>query len=156
MQPLTGPLITCRVLERGRGRAIQSDGHELRVKVDSAETGAAFAFGEYLVPAAGCELSAPHVHRAASETVYVLEGTLEVRTGTRTIAAAAGACVHVPAGAVHAFANRGPGPVRFLQLVSPGTLLTMIEELSALAQAGINDGEQIAAVYRRHDTEVVG
>lgn len=85
----------------------------------------------------------------------MLEGTLEMLVGTETVRATAGTCVHVPAGSVHKFSNPGPGAVRFSQIVSPGSLLTMIEEISALLQAGIQDRDQIAAVFWRHNTEVV-
>lgn len=98
---------------------------------------------------------APHIHRSGSETFYVLDGSLQMLVGTETVEAAAGTCVHVPAGAVHTFSNPGPGRVRFSQIVAPGSLLTMIEEITALLEAGIQDREQIAAVFRRHDSEVV-
>ena len=127
----------------------------MRIKVESAETGGAFAVGEYVMNPNAWEGPAPHIHHSGSETFYVLEGTLQLLVGTETVKASAGTCVHVPAGAVHTFANPGPGPVRFSQSVSPGSLLTMIEEIAALLQTGIQDGDKIAAVFRRHDSEVV-
>jgi hypothetical protein len=63
--------------------------------------------------------------------------------------------VHVPPGAVHTFSNPGPDRVRFAQIVCPGSLLTMIEEIVGLLQAGVQDPAKIAAVFRRHDSEVV-
>lgn len=148
-------LDACKVLADGEGRVIPA-AVDLHVKVESAETGAAFALCEYVMPPGGYKGPPPHIHRSGSETFYVLDGTLEMLTGTETIKATAGACVHVPAGAVHTFTNPGPGAVRFLQIVSPGSLLTMIEEVSALIHAGVEDQDEIAAAFRRHDTEVVG
>ncbi len=100
----------------------------MRVKVESAETGGAFAFIEYTLPVNVWEGPAPHVHHAGSEMFYVLEGTLQMLVGDESVAVAAGTCVHVPSGAVHAFANPGLSAVRFLQIVSPGSMLTMIED----------------------------
>ncbi len=155
MQGFDDNLDGCKLLAAGEGRAIPSGSLELRVKVESAETGAAFALSEYVMPPTGWKGPAPHVHRSGSETFYVVDGTLEMLAGAKTIKAVAGTCVHVPAGAVHTFSNPGPGPVRFLQIVSPGSLLTMIEEVSTLVDADIQERDQIAAVFRRHDTEVL-
>jgi mannose-6-phosphate isomerase-like protein (cupin superfamily) len=123
------------------------------VKVESAETGGAFAFIEYTLNA--WEGPPPHVHHAGSETFYVLEGTLQMLVGKEPVSVTPGMCVHVPAGAVHTFSNPYPGTVRVVQIVSPGSLLTMIEEVSALVQSGIVDRSQIAAIFRRHESEVV-
>lgn len=144
-----------KVLHPGEGRVVPAGPFDMRIKVESAETGGAFAFGEYVMQPNVWEGPAPHIHHSGSETFYVLEGTLEMLIGKETVKATAGTCVHVPAGAVHKFSNPGPGAVRFSQIVSPGSLLTMIEEISALLQAGVQDRDQIAAVFRRHDTEVV-
>jgi mannose-6-phosphate isomerase-like protein (cupin superfamily) len=155
MQRVDADVSSGRVLAAGHGRAVRAGPFDMRVKVESAETGGAFAFIEYTLPANVWEGPAPHIHHAGSETFYVLEGTLQMLVGDKSVAVTAGTCVHVPSGAVHAFSNPGPGAVRLLQIVSPGSLLTMIEEIVALLEAGIQDRAQIAAVFRRHESEVV-
>ena len=144
-----------RVLGPGEGRAVPGGPLETVVKVESAETGGAFAFIEYAMLPSAWDGPEPHIHNSGSETFFVLEGTLQMLVGDQTIAATPGTCVHVPPGAVHTFSNPGPDRVRFAQIVCPGSLLTMIEEIVGLLQAGVQDPAKIAAVFRRHDSEVV-
>ncbi|HEX6348800.1 MAG TPA: cupin domain-containing protein [Candidatus Dormibacteraeota bacterium] len=143
------------LIAAGEGRLVGSGAISLRVKVESAETGGAFALVEVVMQPQLWEGPAPHIHHSGSETFYVIEGTLKMLAGGDVVQATAGTCVHVPAGTVHAFSNPGHGPVRFLQMLAPGSLLTMVEEITSLVAAGIQDRAQIAAIFRRHESEQV-
>ena len=145
-----------RMLGPGEGREVPGGVLETVVKVESAETGGAFALVEYALDANAWAGPEPHVHNSGSETFYVLEGAMEFVLGEERITATPGTCVHIPAGAVHTFSNPGPGRARFSQILCPGSLLSMIEDIVGLLQAGITDQKQLAAVFRRHDSEVVG
>jgi quercetin dioxygenase-like cupin family protein len=57
-----------------------------------------------------------HVHHEHVESLYVLEGELELTVGGREIRAAAGTWLQVPAGAAHAVAGGG----RYLDVHTPG------------------------------------
>lgn len=155
MQSIDTDVRNSRVLGPGKGRAVPAGLFDLNVKVESAETGGAYALIECVLPASGWEGPEPHIHNSGSETFFVLEGTMQMLLGDQTIAGTPGTCVHVPAGAVHSFSNPGPGSVRWAQIVCPGSLLTMIEEIVAVLAAGSQDRAELAAVFRRHDSEVV-
>lgn len=147
-------LVDGRVLGPGEGRVVPGGLLETVVKVESAETGGAFAFVEYGL-ATSWDGPEPHIHNSGSETFYVLEGVMRFSVGEQTITATPGTCIHVPAGAAHTFSNPGPGRARFVQILCPGSLLAMIEDLVALLQAGITGGPEWDTVFRRHDSQVV-
>jgi mannose-6-phosphate isomerase-like protein (cupin superfamily) len=63
----------------------------------------------------------PHIHEDADECVYVLDGTLEMGLGAERITGSAGSLMLAPRGTRHSLVNVGPGPARFLVvLTAPG------------------------------------
>jgi mannose-6-phosphate isomerase-like protein (cupin superfamily) len=106
------------VVPAGAGRVVpRRHGEHTTVKVAEAETRGAYAVRENAVPA-GFGRVPMHLHREAEEAFYVLEGELTVVTREGSLAAPAGAFVLIPRGTVHAIANRGEVPVRWLTLIS--------------------------------------
>lgn len=103
----------------GEGTVYSTLGVEVIFKVISGDTGGRYAFYEYLAPA-GFAGPPPHTHAGFDEAWYVLEGTLQMRVGDERVAAPAGTFLHVPGATVHAFANPGQAPARFLGLLIPG------------------------------------
>jgi quercetin dioxygenase-like cupin family protein len=93
-------------------------GGRMVVKVRDEETGGAYSVHDNVIPA-GTPGPRPHLHRDHDETFYVLEGTLTVRIGPRTVTAPAGSFVLIPRGIVHQPSNPGPEPVRVLLIFSP-------------------------------------
>ena len=71
--------------------------------------------GVTLQPGSG---AAEHTHTKESETIVVLEGTLDV-SGRRLLP---GHAVHLAVGTPHSFANHGDGVVRALFVCVPGGL----------------------------------
>jgi len=59
-----------------------------------------------------------HVHYSDDEAWHVLEGTLTFRFSDRTIEAAAGTTVFVPAGVPHTY-YEAAGPTRYLIIMTP-------------------------------------
>ena len=69
-----------------------------------AETNGAYFVMESLVPPdAG---PPPHIHHSQDETLYVVEGQLEIKLGDQVFEATAGDFVHISKGTPHAFVNR--------------------------------------------------
>jgi mannose-6-phosphate isomerase-like protein (cupin superfamily) len=137
------------VVPAGAGRVVpRRHGEHTTVKVAEAETRGAYAVRENTVPAgfAGVPM---HLHRDAEEAFYVLDGELTVYTEGRTLAAPAGAFVLIPRGTVHAIANRGEVPVRWLTMISPAWVSGWIEAERA-------DPDNLAAVHARYGLEIVG
>jgi mannose-6-phosphate isomerase-like protein (cupin superfamily) len=63
----------------------------------------------------------PHVHWYDDEAWYVLAGVLRFRLGEQELEATAGAGVWGPRGVPHTFWNPGPGPARYLIVMTPNT-----------------------------------
>jgi mannose-6-phosphate isomerase-like protein (cupin superfamily) len=99
-----------------------------------------------------------HIHRDAEEAFLVLDGELTVHAGGRTVAAPAGAFVLIPRGLVHAIANLGGAPVRWLTLISPAAQAAWVEAENDLIVecAGSPDPAQLDEIHRRFGLEIVG
>src|SRR6266851_1152970 len=91
-----------------------------------------------------------HVHHRDDEAWYVLEGTLVVQVGKEEVEARAGAGVFVPRGTAHTYWNPGPGPTRYL-LVMTANIYCLIQEIHALPA---RTPDAVAAVFRKHDSEL--
>ena len=137
------------VVPPGEGEVVpRRFGERTVVKAAEAQTRGAYAVRENSVPA-GFGGVPFHLHREAEEAFYVLEGELTVFTEGRTLAAPTGAFVLIPRGTVHAIANRGAVPVRWLTLISPAWV-------SGWIQAESVDPDNRAVIYRRYGLEIVG
>jgi mannose-6-phosphate isomerase-like protein (cupin superfamily) len=96
-------------------------------------------------------IAPPHVHHRDDEAWYVLEGNLCVRVGKDEIEAQAGSGVFVPRGTPHTYWNPGPGPVRYL-LVMTSNIFRLIQEIHAMPERTPSD---LAAVFRKYDSELL-
>jgi mannose-6-phosphate isomerase-like protein (cupin superfamily) len=137
------------VVPPGEGKAIpRRFGERTVVKTAESDTRGAYAVRENSVPPGfgGVPL---HLHREAEEAFFVLEGELTVFAGDETLAAPAGSFVLIPRGAVHAIANPGAVPVRWLTIISPAWVSGWIEEETT-------DPDKLAAVYAKYGLEIVG
>jgi oxalate decarboxylase/phosphoglucose isomerase-like protein (cupin superfamily) len=158
-------------LEPGAGLPISAAGMTLKIGATQTPTWSAF---EAVVPP-GFDVGA-HVHSAAEELFYVLDGELDLlafdpvtrtatdwsgwqsASGQRVLRAGAGALMYVPARCPHAFANRGQVAARMLFLVTPAGHEHYLAELGQViaAQGGQAPApESIAAVRARHDIEQI-
>ncbi|MGH9423982.1 MAG: cupin domain-containing protein [Thermoanaerobaculia bacterium] len=103
-------------------------------------------------PAGPPRLIAPrHVHHRDDEAWYVLEGALCIQTGNDEIEARAGSSVFVPRGTPHTYWNPGPGPVRYL-LVMTANIFRLIEEIHAMSD---RTPSNLRAVFRKYDSELL-
>jgi mannose-6-phosphate isomerase-like protein (cupin superfamily) len=142
-------------LGAGEGRVTPVGPRERIVwKVTGDRTGGGLDVGENVTePGAGPPL---HVHHASDEAYYVLEGTVAVRVGARTLTAPPGTFVFIPRGTAHAFMNAGARPARLLLTFSPGGVDRFFDELAPLVAAESPAPARLAAVGARHRVEVVG
>jgi uncharacterized cupin superfamily protein len=103
-------------------------------------------------PAGSRRLIAPfHVHQSDDEAWYVLEGALRVKAGKQEIEVCAGAATLVPRGTPHTYWNPGPGPVRYL-LVMTANIFRLIQAIHA---ASDRSPAALAALFRKHDSELL-
>lgn len=96
-------------------------------------------------------IAPPHVHHKDDEAWYVLEGQLRVRRGDEEVEVRAGAGVLVPRGTAHTYWNPGPGPARYL-LVMTANIFQLIEDIHALKE---RTPDALQDVFRKHDSELV-
>ncbi len=87
---------------------------------------------------------------------YVLEGTLTLRLGDETVAAAAGSFVCVPPGIVHTFRNASDREVRLLNFNTPAGWEHYMRALAEAASSGPLTPETIGQVATRYDFEIAG
>jgi quercetin dioxygenase-like cupin family protein len=120
----------------------------MKVEPDAA----AFAvFESELAP--GAPGPAPHRHLADDEAFYVLAGSVAFLLDGEVTTCGPGSCVVVPRGVAHGFGNPSAEPARVLVVTTPGAT-RLVEGLHALRRRGAGP-EEIADLYRRHDTELV-
>jgi mannose-6-phosphate isomerase-like protein (cupin superfamily) len=92
-----------------------------------------------------------HVHHGDDEAWYVLEGVLRVQVGTDEVEARAGSAVFVPRGKVHTYWNPGPGPVRYL-LVMTSNIYRLIQEIHKMPD---RNPAALRAVFQKYDSELI-
>jgi mannose-6-phosphate isomerase-like protein (cupin superfamily) len=88
-----------------------------------------------------------HIHHADDEAWHILEGTLTFRFRDRTIEAAAGTTVFVPAGVAHTF-YEAAGPTRYLIIMTP----RLRELIAALHKT---PRQEHSAILRQFASEMV-
>ncbi len=96
-------------------------------------------------------IAPPHVHHNDDEAWYVLEGTLCVQVGENEVEARAGSGVLVPHGMPHTYWNPGPGPTRYL-LVMTANIYHLIQEVHAMKE---RTPAALDALFRKHGSELV-
>ncbi|MEW2527081.1 cupin domain-containing protein [Streptomyces sp. NPDC047071] len=90
-----------------------------------------------------------HVHHAADEAIYVLEGELAVEYDGRVHTAAEGQFVLLPHGVPHALRPGSTPPPRVLQISAPGGWERFVEAtVEASAEVGVGGGLDAAALNR--------
>jgi oxalate decarboxylase/phosphoglucose isomerase-like protein (cupin superfamily) len=103
-------------------------------------------------PGEPLRLIAPlHVHHRDDEAWYVLEGTLRVLVGKDEVEAHAGSGVFVPRGTAHTYWNPGPGPVRYL-LIMTSNIYSLIKEIHAMQS---RTPAALEAVFGKHDSDLL-
>ena len=110
----------------GTGPAYWGIGDQITFLITGEETGGAFFMAEVSVPPGGGPR--PHIHQREEESFYLLQGTLTIQVGGKTVNASAGDFVHLPRGIAHSFQNTGNVEAKFLLVVTPAGLEKFFEE----------------------------
>jgi len=96
-------------------------------------------------------IAPPHIHHRDDEAWYVLEGTLYVQMGDKEVEVRAGSGVLVPRGTPHTYWNPGPGPTRYL-LIMTSNIYELIQEIHAMKE---RTQAAVEAVFRKHDSQLL-
>jgi quercetin dioxygenase-like cupin family protein len=140
----------------GRRIALPDRGASVTLKAVGSDTGGGLAVVES-APAPGAPGLAMHRHHRSDEALYVLEGTVTVRVGARTMSAPAGSFVFVPRDTGHMFWNPGPGLARLLVIFAPAGVERFLEETAAAfaAAQGSPDPATLREIRTKYDTELL-
>ena len=92
-----------------------------------------------------------HLHHHDDEAWYVLEGTLFIQMGDQELQADAGCGVFVPRGTIHTYWKPGPGPARYL-LIMTANVFQLIQDIHTMKE---RTPAALEAVFRKHDSELV-
>lgn len=107
-----------RMVPGNAGKRVWMTGIMVTIKADSRMTGGAYAvFEDLVLPGQGMRL---HVHTREDETLYVVEGELQVVLGDQTYMARVGDFAHMARGTPHRFQNVSDKPARMFMSYSPG------------------------------------
>jgi mannose-6-phosphate isomerase-like protein (cupin superfamily) len=136
------PAGTPRELEYGNGSGA-------RYLATGASTGGQFGLYRWEMGARS-QGPAPHLHRAISESFYVLDGVVQIFDGERWQDGHPGDFAYVPAGGVHAFRNESGAPAAMLLHFAPGAPReAYFETLPRLLDMSEEERE---AFFVHHDT----
>jgi quercetin dioxygenase-like cupin family protein len=117
------------------------------IKVSGKETGGRYTIIEEHIES-GYQLDL-HLHRAHTETCYILEGELEVTLGHETFLATPGAVIHVPPNTPHA--AKADKPCRMLVIYSPAGFEDLLETYTRLTSEQFEDSGMLRSLDEQYD-----
>jgi quercetin dioxygenase-like cupin family protein len=122
-------------------------------RVSGAETGGTHSLFDAIIPAGnGPPL---HVHRREDETLYVLEGLIEIHTGGKVLRLRPGDSIYAPRNVAHTFRNPGPSSARMLIMATPAGIEHFFEEIDREIGGSPPDMPRLVAILDRHGIELV-
>ena len=138
------------VLEPGEGRKLLVLGLQFTAKVGKADAVGAFALNEVLVVPDAPPVPL-HTHANEEESIYILDGELNIEVGDRTVKGSPGSFVLVPRGTAHTLSVVGAQSAKVLLIFSPAVIQGLFEEI-----AGQTDMDTIVATASRYGMKIVG
>jgi mannose-6-phosphate isomerase-like protein (cupin superfamily) len=140
------------ILRPGEGRSIDLGNFAMSLKASADDTDGAFSLLQADEPPG---FGPPmHIHHAAAEAFYVLEGEYLIFVRDEEHRCPAGSFIFIPAGVPHGF-RVGDVPSRKLNLYAPAAMVGYFDELSAALARGAADAE-LAGIAERHGMEITG
>ena len=139
-----------RILGPNDGEAADFGSFGVRFLIWSEESGGGFSLLEHPIPPR--TLAAPlHRHTNEDEYSYVLEGRMGAQLGDEVVYAERGELVFKPRDQWHTFWNAGDGPLRILEIISPGGFEHMFKEMAEDPEA--MNGEAASTLDARFGIE---
>jgi mannose-6-phosphate isomerase-like protein (cupin superfamily) len=126
-----------------RGRALAPAGSEI-VVAEWSDAGGVHDPPRYIAPL--------HTHLDDDEAWYVLEGELVLRLSGTDVRLAAGGCGLAVRGTPHTWWNPGPGPVRYLLVMTP-RLNALIDAIHAMPE---RTDEAMRELFAAHRSQYLG
>ena len=124
-------------------------GERFCIRIPAAKTNGVYSVTEFLVQP---DDSTPvHLHKNEDEHVLVLEGTVRVLLGEKTMDATPGTLLSLPRRIVHAWGNATDKPIRMIITATPGGCEEALREI-ALAAEGVD----LMAIATRYGVTMIG
>ncbi len=146
------------ILARGEGQPLTFVGISTVVKVFGEDSNGAYSLVESTV-SPHFDGFKPHVHQRMTEAFYILEGTLTMHIGERTLIVTPGSFVLIPPGVVHTYGNPSDAPAKYLLMLSPGGFEQYLMELAEMIQSETTwppaDMSKLNALADRYDATPV-
>lgn len=112
------PAMKAKIVTPDQGTSVWAMGIHVTVRFTSKDTDGAYSvFEDVVSPGAGPPL---HTHTKEDETMFVLEGELEVTLGEQIATVRPGTFVHMPRGVPHCFKNVTDRTAKMLLSYTPG------------------------------------
>ena len=136
-------------LQPGWGRELTSFG--VTHKLTSEQTGGSYYLCEAVFAA---ESGSPlHIHHREAETIYVLEGAIEIRMAEETFLLPAGGVAHLPREIPHALFNPLKTNLKILVYATPGGLELYFNEMEKATQSGSLDQDTFLRISMKYGLE---
>jgi mannose-6-phosphate isomerase-like protein (cupin superfamily) len=134
------------VSENG-GDAFRLGPLELLVKEDGSHTREMIAVAEFR----GSSFRIPpHTHTEHDETVYIIEGELNVSLGEETFLATAGTSFTIPINVAHSVWNESGKQARFLNTIVPARYLDYFHEMALASKESLPGPDVMQAVMHKY------
>jgi len=142
-----------RIYKQDEGRALDILGNPMLEKAGAADLGGSAAVVvSTIAPRSGPPL---HVHHAADEFFYVLEGEIEAWVGDTHAVLTAGMSATLPRGIAHRFDNCTDRQARVLTVVTPGSGAHFFDDIDRARPRMPQERYVLAAIVARHAIEFV-
>ena len=142
------------IKQRDDARTLVIGPVSIRFVLTASDTAGTLEAFEFTGPA-GSPGPAPHTHAKATETFFVLEGMLVLHANGVTTPIHAGGVASVPPNIPHRFEYPGPGPTRFLSVLTPAIHFDRyFSDLKELFTQGWPPApEKMAALFVKYDIQ---
>lgn len=133
-----------KVIAATEGQRCEVLGSQVCLKLTGNDTQGKFALLEYLL-LPGQDMGS-QVHSEEDQTLYILEGEIELRTGEESRCVGAGTVVYVPRHHPHRFQAANGSPCRLLMAITPAGLELYYRECERLTAEQQDGREHIVAL----------
>lgn len=123
-------MLDCLIVHPNGGGEFSIYDVRIRILVGARETRGEFAVLETTLPPHGC--LPRHMHTLDDQTIYVLEGHLELLVNDKTQLLGPGALAFLPRGVAHSVRNPSDQPVKYQEVAVPAGLDSYLEELALI------------------------
>ncbi len=139
------------IVPPGSGPVHNVLGSPYRFLVTSDATGGAFTLIEVTAPP---QSAVPlHKHTREDETFFILEGSIKVQCGDRTLDLHKAGTAFLPRNIPHSYANAENTTARYIMFITPGGFEKCLEEFARLPAGQPPAPETIVAIGKKYGLE---